>query len=116
MYSNGGSMLIPCGMDAFHPHSMWTGCIPCGIHVDIPCGLHVDIPPFHVEFGYSMTIPYGIHVESMWNGGPRMSGISAKMYSIWNGGSHVESMWNPCGMRSIPCGVHVESMWNVGGE
>src|SRR6266700_1074844 len=44
----------------------------------------------------------------MWNGGPKMSGISAKIYSIWNGGSHVESMWNPCGMRSIPCGVHVE--------
>jgi len=27
-----------------------------------------------------------------------MSGISAKMYSIWNGGIHVESMWSPRGM------------------
>ena len=83
MYSNGGSILIPCGI-----HVEWMNSML------IPCGIHVDIPPFHVEFGYSMTIPYGIHMESMWNGDPKMSGISAKMYSIWNGGLHMDSTWN----------------------
>ena len=98
-------MDIPCGMDSFHPHSMWN---LCGIHTLIPCGVHVDIPPFHVEFGHSITIPYGIHIESMWKGDPKMGKMSAKMYSIWNGGIHVESMWNEVHSMWSPCGVHVE--------
>jgi len=37
-----------------------------------------------------------------------MDGISAKMYSIWNGGIHVESMWNEIYSMWSPCGAHVE--------
>src|SRR5436853_220655 len=81
-------------------YSMWNGCVPSSFHV--------DIPSFHVEFGHSITIPYGIHMESMWNGDPKMGGMSAKIHSIWNGGLHMESMWNEVHSMWSPCGVHVE--------
>src|SRR6266567_4068027 len=63
------SMLIPCGLDAFHAHSMWTGCIPSSFHVDwmhsilIPCGMDA----FHPHSMWTGCIPCGIHVESMWS-------------------------------------------------
>jgi len=44
---------IPCGIWPFHHHSMestWNS-------------IHMDIPSIHVEFGHSITIPYGIQVE-----------------------------------------------------
>src|SRR6266567_1050272 len=99
------SILIPCGLDAFHPHSMWTGCIPCGIHVESmwtfhmesmwsPCGVHVEWRPqnewdlsqnvFHMEWWK----PCGVHVESMWN--------------------EVHSMWSPCGVH-VECGERVKT-------
>src|SRR6267378_27169 len=61
-----------------------------------------DNSSFHVE---SMVIPYGIHMESMWNGIRKMSGIPAKTYSIWNG-------WNPPRITWNPHGIHMESIWN----
>ena len=47
----------------------------------------------------SPCIPYGIHLESMWN-----ENIP------WNPhGIALESIWNPCGMK-IFHGIHVHSM------
>jgi hypothetical protein len=56
-----------------------------------------------------MWIPYGFHVDSMWN----LCGRSPY-------GMSMESMWNPCGIhvnkyliyviKHIPCGFHVDSM------
>src|SRR6266567_3814043 len=99
------SILIPCGMDAFHAHSMWN---PCGIHVDIPCGLHVDIPPFHVEFGYSLTIPYGVHVESMWS--PCGVHVEWRPQNEWDVSQNVFHMkwWSPCGVH-VECGGRVKT-------
>ena len=124
------SILIPCGLDVFHPHSMWNGCIPSSFHVEwmysilIPCGIYVEsMPSFHVEsmwtFHHSMwnlDIPSSFHMESTWNPcgmeTPKWLGSQPKCIPY----GMVESMWNPCGMRSIPCRLHVESTWNVGGE
>jgi hypothetical protein len=54
-----------------------------------------------MEYDHSRWNPYGIHMESKWNGIRKMSGIPAKTYSIWNG-------WNPPGITWNPYGFHVE--------
>src|SRR6267378_6346356 len=79
-------MWNPYGMDVVHVESMWNGCSPCGIHV--------DIPSFHVEFGHSITIPCGFHMEwrtqNEWD-------PTQNIFHI-DGGIHMDSTWIPCGM------------------
>jgi len=58
---------------------------------------------------WNLAIPSPFHMESRWNGDPKMSGISAKTYSIWSGGFHMDSMWNKAYSRWIPCGIRGES-------
>src|SRR6266436_143496 len=99
MYSNNG-MFQP-----FHVESMWS---PRGVYMEwmestwSPRGVHVESiwnpSSFHVEsmwtFHHSMwnlAIPSSFHVESRWNGDPKMSGITAKTYSM-------ESTWSLCGI------------------
>jgi len=55
----------------FHFDSMW-----------IPYG-------FHMEWSYSITIPWNVHMESTWNGQ----------------GFHMDSIW-------IPYGMTMDSTWN----
>ena len=38
-------------------------------------------------------------VEYKWNGITKLSGITAKTYSIWNVWNPSGIMWNPCGIR-----------------
>ena len=71
--------------------------------------LIMDIPrEMDMFHPHPMWSPYGTHMESMWNEDPKIGGISAKMYSIWNGGIHVKSMWNEVHSMWSPCGVYVE--------
>src|SRR6267378_2825474 len=116
MYSNNGmfqpfhveSMWSPCGV---HVESIWNGWSPCGVYMEwmestwslygmdgvhvesmwSPCGIHVEsMWTFHHSM-WNLAIPSSFHVESRWNGDPKMSGITAKTYSM-------ESTWSLCGM------------------
>ena len=58
---------------------------------------------------WNLAIPSPFHMESRWNGDPKMSGISAKTYSIWSGGFHMNSIWNKAYSRWISCGIRGES-------
>ena len=105
----------PCGMDGIQVESI---NIPHGIDgmmveyilysTTAPGGFHLDIPYGMMEYEWNMAIPYGIHVEYKWNGITKLSGITAKTYSIWN-------VRNPCGMTWNPHGFHMDSTWNKGG-
>ena len=73
-------------------HSIITPWNPHGIVEIIPYGIHIDIPSFHVEFGHSITLPYGIQVEwrsqNEWDLSQNIFhipyGIRHIPYSIWN--------------------------------
>ena len=64
-------------------------------------GFQWNIPSFHMEFGYSMAIPYGMEMEYY----TKMSGPSAKMIPYGIHGIHME--WD---------GFHMDSIWNVGAQ
>src|SRR6266567_853603 len=99
------SILIPCGLDAFHVESMWNPCghsmwTPCG-HSTIPCGIWI----FH---DHSIWSPCGVHVEwrpqNEWD-------VSQNVFHMewWNPcGLNVESTWNEVHSMWSLCGVHVE--------
>src|SRR5438445_13371963 len=54
------NLAIPSSFHGIHMESTWN---PHGIVEIISYGIHMDIPSFHVEFGHSITIPYGFQVE-----------------------------------------------------
>jgi len=69
-------LTYPCGIG-------WNSCISYGIWIfhSISPGFQWNI---HMEFGYSMAIPYGMNVEKC----TKMSGTSAKfipygMHGMW---------------------------------
>src|SRR6266567_1381051 len=81
--------------------STWS---PCGVHVESiwnPSSFHVEsMWTFHHSM-WNLAIPSSFHVESRWNGDPKMSGITAKTYSM-------ESTWSLHGVYMTPCRLHVE--------
>src|SRR6266446_1279451 len=85
------SMWNPCGVYVEWMESMWSLCGMDGVHVESmwsPYGIHPH--SMWNPCGHSI-IPSSFHVESMWNGDPKMSGITAKTYSM-------ESTWSLYGM------------------
>ena len=122
---------ILCGMDAFHPHSMWN---PCGLHVEwrpqnewnlsqnvfhiewwTPCGLHVEWRPqnewnlsqdvFHMEW----WTPCGLHVDIP------LFHVEWRPQNEWNLSQNVFHMewWTPCGVH-VECGGRVKTSMLLG--